>query len=108
MRKIRFRSSFKSVCYIIITVGKVNSHDNFAKCRSSRPQVFYKVGLLKNFAQFTEISVPESFDEVVGRRFQAYYFIKKETLTQVEICKILKNIFLENSYGRLFLDISEY
>ena len=104
MRKIRFRSSFKSVCYIIITVGKVNSHDNFAKCRSSRPQVFYKVGLLKNFAQFTEISVPESFDEVVGR----YYFIKKETLTQVEICKILKNIFLENSCGRLLLDISEY
>ena len=37
--------------------------------------------------------MPESFNEVVGRKPQAYYFIKKETLAQVEICKILKSTF---------------
>ena len=39
-------------------------------------------------------SGPESFDDVVGRRPQVYYFIKKEIPAQVEICKILKNTFL--------------
>ena len=39
-------------------------------------------------------SVPESFDEVVGRSPQVYDFIKKEIPAQVKICKILKNTFL--------------
>ena len=38
-------------------------------------------------------SAPDSFKEVVGRRPQAYYFKKKETPAQVEICKFLKNTF---------------
>ena len=63
-------------------------------CRSSRPQVFYKVGVLKNFAKFTGNHHRWSlFNEVVERRRQAYYFIKKETPRQVGICKILKNTF---------------
>ena len=63
-------------------------------CRSSRPQVFYKVGDLKYFTKFTGKHQRRSlFSEVVGRRPQAYYFIKKQTLAQVEICKILKNTF---------------
>ena len=73
-------------------------------CRSSRPQVFLKI--LQN-SQKT--SAPESFlNEVVGWRPQTYNFTKKETLEQVQICKILKNTFLQNSCGRLLLDISEY
>ena len=36
-------------------------------------------------------SAPEFFNKVVGRRPQAYYFIKKETPAQVEIWNILKN-----------------
>ena len=52
-------------------------------CRSSRPQVFYKVGAFKNFAKFTGKHQRRSlFNKVVGRRPQVYYFIKKETLAQ--------------------------
>ena len=51
-------------------------------------------GVLKNFAKFTGKYQRRSlFNEVVRRRPQAYYFIKKETVAQVEICKILKKTF---------------
>ena len=64
--------------------------------KSSRPQLFYKVDVLKNFAKLKKTSAPESFiDEVVGRRPQAYNFIEKETPAQVEVCKILKNTFFK-------------
>ena len=52
--------------------------------------------------------MPESFNEDVGRRPEAYYFIKNETPAQLEIYKVLKNIFLKKSRGRPLLDISEY
>ena len=62
--------------------------------RNSCLQVFYKVDVLKNFAKFTGKRQRRTFfNEVVGRRPQAYYFIKKETPAQVKICKILKNLF---------------
>ena len=61
-------------------------------CRSSRPQVFYKVGILKNFAKFSGKHQHRSlFNEVVGRSPQAYYLFKKGYGTGV-IWKILKNI----------------
>ena len=64
-------------------------------CRTIRPQVFYKVGVLKNFAKFSGKHHCQSlFNEVVGRRPQVYYFIKREAPVLVEICKILKNTFL--------------
>ena len=64
-------------------------------CTSRCPQVFYKVVVLKNFAKLTGKHQPQRlFNEVVERRLQAYYFIKKETPAQVEIYKILKNTFL--------------
>ena len=89
-----FFPDIKRVHYIIITVGKVRSHESFVViCRSSRPQVFYKVGALKNFAKFTVKHQRQSLFKVVGRRPEAYYFIKKETPAQVQICKILKNTF---------------
>ena len=53
-------------------------------------------------------SAPEFLDDVLRRRAEAYYFIKKETPAQVELCKILKNTFLESACGRLLLDISEF
>ena len=63
-------------------------------CRSSRPQVFYKAGVLKNLAKFTEKYQRRIlYNEVLGRRSQALYFIKKETPAQVEIFRILKNTF---------------
>ena len=49
---------------------------------------------LQKFCKFhRKTSTPESFIEVLGRRPHAYYFIKKETPAQVEICKILKSTF---------------
>ena len=63
-------------------------------CKSSFPQVFYKLNVLKNFARFIGKHQHRSlFDEIVGRKPQPYNFIKKDTPAQVEICKILKNIF---------------
>ena len=53
-------------------------------CRSSRPEVFGKKGVHRNFAKFT------------GKRPQPCNFIKKETLAQVffcEFCEISENTF---------------
>ena len=54
--------------------------------RSSRPEVLYEKGVLRNFAKnHRKTPVPK-----------AYNFIKKETLVQVfscEFCKISKNTF---------------
>ena len=63
--------------------------------RSSRPEVFCKKGVLKNFAKFKGKHLCQSlfFDKVAGA---ACNFIKKETLAQMfscEFCKISKNTF---------------
>ena len=59
-----------------------------AQCRSSRPEVFCKKGVLRNFAKLT------------GRP-EACNLIKKETLAQVffcEFCEIFKNTFLTEHF----------
>ena len=66
--------------------------------RSSRPEVFCKKGVLRNFAKFTGKHLCQSllFNKVAGLRPQACNFIKKETLAQVLSCefhKISKNTF---------------
>ena len=58
---------------------------------SSRPEVFCKKGVLRNFAKFTGKHLYQSlfFNKVAN-------FIKKETLAQVfscEFCEICKNTF---------------
>ena len=63
--------------------------------RSSRPEVFCKKGVLKNFAKFTGKHLCQSsfFNKVAGLRRN---FIKKETLAQVfscEFCEIFRNTF---------------
>ena len=63
--------------------------------RSSRPEVFCKKVVLKNFGKFTGKHLCQSlyFDKVAG---QASNFIKIETLAQVFSCefsKISKNTF---------------
>ena len=52
-------------------------------------EVFYKKGVLKNFAKFTGKHLCQSFS---FQRTQACNFIKKDTLAQ--FCEIFKNIFL--------------
>ena len=59
--------------------------------KSSRPEVFCKKGVLRNFAKFTEKHLWQSlfFNKVTG-------LIEKENLAQVfscEFCQICKNIF---------------
>ena len=66
-----------------------------ASKRSSRPDVFCKKGVLKNFAKLTEKHLCQSlfFNKVAG---PACNFIKKESPAQVfsyEFCKISKNTF---------------
>ena len=63
--------------------------------RSSRPDVFCKKGVLKNFAKFTGKHLCQSlfFNRVAGG---ACNFIKKESLAQVlscEFCEISKSTF---------------
>ena len=53
--------------------------------RISRPQIFFKIGVPKNFAKFTGKLRPKACN-----------FVKKETLVQMlscEFCEILKNTF---------------
>ena len=63
--------------------------------RSNRPEVFYKKGVLRNFAKFTGKHLCQSlfFNKVAGT---ACNFIKKETLAQVfscQFCEIFNNTF---------------
>ena len=67
--------------------------------RSSRPEVFCKKGVPRNFAEFTGKRVCQSlfFNKVAGLRPQACNFIEKETLALVFSCEfheISKNTFL--------------
>ena len=59
--------------------------------RNSRPEVFRKKGVLKNFAKFTRKYLCQSlfFNKAAGLRPQTYNFIKKETLAlwPCEFCK---------------------
>ena len=62
---------------------------------SSRPEVFFKKDVLRNFTKFTGKHLCQTlfFNNVAGL---ACNFIKKETLAQVfsrEICEISKNTF---------------
>ena len=67
--------------------------------RSSRPEVFSKKGVLRNFAKFTWKLLCQSlfFNKVAG---PACNFIKKETLAQVFSCEfyeISKNTFFHRT-----------
>ena len=59
------------------------------KIRSSLSQMYFKMGVLKNFAIFTGKHLCQSlfFNKVAGLKPQACDFIKKETLAQVFSCK---------------------
>ena len=66
--------------------------------RSSRPEVFCKKGVVRNFAKFTGKHLCQSLflNKVPGLRPSAYNFNKKETLAQAfscEFCEISKNTF---------------
>ena len=71
----------------------------YTNVRSSRPEVFCKKGVLRNFTKFTGKHLCQSlfFNKVAGL---AYNFIKKETLAQMfsyEFCEISKNTFFHKT-----------
>ena len=75
--------------------------------RSSHRRCSVRKGVLRNFAKFTGKNLCHGLfvNKVVGL---ACNFIKKETLAQVfsrEFCKISQNTFLQNTSGRLLLNL---
>ena len=77
---------------------------DFRKCqdlpmyRSSRPEVFCKKSVVRNFAKFTGKHLCQRlvFNKVAGLKLQTCNFIKKEALAHVvfcEYCEISKNTF---------------
>ena len=78
--------------------------------RDSRPKVFCKKHVLKNFPKFTGKHLCQSLflNKVGGLWLQACKFIKSEILTQVfscEFCEIFKNTFI---YRTPLLDAPAY
>ena len=79
-------------------------------CRSSRPDVFCKKGVLANFTKFPGKHLCQIlfFNKVAGHRSEACSFIKKETLAQV-FCEIsTKTFFIEHRWWLLLGFINEY
>ena len=82
----------------LIAINMVNMYPVEAgtKVRSSRPEVFCKKGVFRNFAKFTGKHLCQSlfFTKVAGLR--PVTLLKKETLVQVfscEFCAIFKSTF---------------
>ena len=74
--------------------------------RNSRPEVFCKKCVLRDFAKFTGKHLYQRlfFNKVAG--LEACNFIKKETLAQVfpvNLAKFLRAAFLQNTSGWLLL-----
>ena len=74
----------------------MSSMNRIPMIRGSRPEVFCRIGVLRNFAKFTGKHLCQSlfFNKVTGLRPLACNFIKKEALAQVfscEFCKISEN-----------------
>ena len=81
--------------------------------RSSRPEVFYKKGVLRNFAKFTGKHLCQSlfFNKVAGPRPKACNFIKNETPEQAPSKMLLfrfskGNKILGTNLGIVFFLIS--
>ena len=85
-------SIFKSRIWIILVISQYKYI--LIISRSSRPDMFCKTGVLRNFIKFTVKLLCQSlFNKSAGLGLQ---LIKKETLAQVfpcEFCEISKNIF---------------
>ena len=77
--------------------SQVGQHPNF---RSSRPEMFCKKGVLRNFTKFTGKHLCQSlfFNKVAD--LKPATLLKKETLAQVfscEFCKISKSTFFHRT-----------
>ena len=83
------------ICFNEFSRASWNSNKVPIFYRSSRPEVFYKKGVLRNLANFTGKHLCQTFffNKVAGDGLQLYW---KKTLGQAfscEICEISKNAF---------------
>ena len=91
---------FMNKSFQILQQTKVNFFVYDYLNRSSRPDVFYKKGVLRNFTKFTRKRLCQSlfFSKAAGLTPATLF--KKETLVQgfsCEFCEISKNIFLHRT-----------
>ena len=75
-----------NMCYLVYYHQKLPFGVIF---RSSRPEVFCKKGVLRNFAKFTGKHLCQSLFQ--SCRSHAWNFIKKETLAEVFFCEFCEN-----------------
>ena len=71
-------------------------------CRSSRPQVSYKVGVLKNFAKFTKISAPEFFNEVEDGGLKPTILLKRDSGTDGNLQNFEECLFYRTAVDDCF------
>ena len=107
LRKILFLKSpsqmFSCEYYKIF---KDNYFVEHLRCRSSRPEVFFEKGILRNFAKFTGKHLCQSlFLNKVARLRPATLSKKKlwHRCFPVNFAKCLSTSFLQNTSGRLLL-----
>ena len=79
------------------------------RCKTSRPEVFCKKGVLENFVKFTGKHLCYSlfFNKVAGLSLQFYY--KKKLWHRcfpVNFAKFIRTPFLQNIFGRLLLTLN--
>ena len=80
----------------------------FNTFRSSRPEVFCKKGVPRDFSKFTRKHLCQRlfFNQAAGLSPQACNFIKKKSLAQMlscELCKISKHTFFTKHLRWVFL-----
>ena len=75
--------------------------------RSSRPEVFFKRGVLKSFTKYTGKHLSQS---LFFNKVEACNLVKKETQAQVvsrEFCEIFKNTFFTEHLQWLLLQLAK-
>ena len=92
-----------SLCWwykCVLNFGKSRSSQRRCSLRKGVLRISLRKGILRNFAKIT------------GKHLcQSLFFNKKETLTRAFLCgfcKVSKNTFLQNTYGRLLLKITKW
>ena len=96
------------VCHQVRLLRAILTH-----FRRSRPRVFYKKDVLRNFAKCTGKHLCQRFflNKVAGLRPKACNFIKKKSLAQVfscEFCEISKNTFFPEHLRWLLLSLESF
>ena len=88
--------------YYLFPMNKCDIHFFYRNTlyRSSRPEVFCKKGVIRNFTKFTGKHLA-SVSFLIKLQAQVCNFIKKEALAQVfscEFCEILRTMLVADSY----------